>query len=113
MIERSNRCLAFFHFFPGVVAVYTCTIYLMFIEFGIFNDTLWNITRALESLFIIEIILNFVTTYIDPESLENITDIKQIVKHYVFRGEFLMHLIAVFPYYLLKPRIEYLEHNDY
>jgi len=106
VIDRGNRCLNLFHVFPSLVGIFTCTNYLIFIAFGIFNDWLWDITRMLEGLFIVEIILNFLTSYIDPESLDDITDIKEIMRNYVFRGDFLMHLIAVFPYYTLIGRTD-------
>jgi hypothetical protein len=103
VIEAENSMLKLFHFFPSFIALFTSTFYLLFIAFGFFSKSLWDLVRVLELIFLMEIVLNFVTSYRDPETLDTIYSVKLIAKNYVFNGEFFIHLIAFFPYYIIYP----------
>jgi hypothetical protein len=59
----------------------------------------WDVT--VEIFFAIDLILNFVQSYKDPDNFQIIKNHKQIAKKYIFRGWFIIDLIAVFPFYYI------------
>lgn len=48
-------------------------------------------------LFILDIVANFVTSYIDLASGEEITDPKLIAKHYILSSVFVIDILSTFP----------------
>ncbi len=48
-----------------------------------------------------DIVFNFLTEYKDPETYETIRSISKIGKRYVFKGSFVVDILAVFPFNLL------------
>jgi len=57
-----------------------------------------NIVDAMEICFVAEICLNFFTAYKDPENFDTVFDLKKIAQNYIIRGNFLVHVLAAFPY---------------
>jgi len=47
--------------------------------------------------------LNFIHSFIHPETLEVVVDIKEIAKNYVFKGWFFIDFVSVFPFEQLFP----------
>jgi hypothetical protein len=54
--------------------------------------------RVLEYFFWLDLFLNFVHSFIHPETLEVVLDIKEIAKNYVFKGWFVIDFVSVFPF---------------
>lgn len=55
----------------------------------------------MESFFWIDILLNFFQEYKDTKTHENISDLRKIAFHYVFRSTFVLDFLAVFPFYII------------
>ena len=51
-----------------------------------------------EAFFWLDLALNFIQEYKDPETYQNVRDIKRIARKYVFRGWFVVDLVSVFPF---------------
>ena len=51
----------------------------------------------IDLIFIIDILMNFRTTYIDPFNGEEILDTKLIGKNYVKVGQFLLDILSTVP----------------
>ena len=51
----------------------------------------------------LDLFLNFVWSYINPDTQEEVRDLKMIAKHYIFNGWFFIDFMAVFPFYLMFP----------
>jgi len=83
----------------SLVVVYSVFSNMFYIAFGlperigvkIFN---WII----EALFLIELIMNFLTEYVDPEKPEPVRVVRKIAKHYVFKSTFLLDILSLFPF---------------
>ena len=56
---------------------------------------------SLEVIFGIEILLNFLTTYKDPENFETVIKLKLIAQNYVMHGHFFLHVVTVIPYTII------------
>jgi hypothetical protein len=48
-------------------------------------------------LFTIDIVVGFLTTYINVSSGDDITDVKMIAMNYILRGTFFLDVISTFP----------------
>ena len=57
--------------------------------------------RIIDILFVVDIVVNFMTTYVNPKTNTDVTDSKRIVKNYVFGGRFWIDLLASIPFDLL------------
>lgn len=57
--------------------------------------------ESIEVLFFLEIALNFITSYIDPETFEPVYSIKNIAINYIIEGAFIAHLLTAFPYQII------------
>jgi hypothetical protein len=42
--------------------------------------------------------LNFFNEYKDPETYEKVRDVKKIARRYVFKGTFIIDIIAIIPF---------------
>jgi hypothetical protein len=90
---------------PTTLALYTILFNMFFIAFGFkpeHKHTVY-IVASFEIIFATEIILNFLTTYKDPENFETVTKIKMIAQHYVLHGHFILHVLTVIPYTVIYP----------
>ena len=66
-------------------------------------DTQYYIDKLVETLFWLDLCLNFIQGYINPENLEIVTDFKAIARNYVVRGWFWIDFVSVFPFEDLFP----------
>jgi ADP-heptose:LPS heptosyltransferase len=57
--------------------------------------------ELMEIAFWIEIVLNFFTAYKDPENFESVYQLKKIAQNYIVNENFILHLLAAFPYQLI------------
>lgn len=55
----------------------------------------------LEILFLLEIIQIFLTSFKDTETFDPVYSLKRIAINYILHGSFIMHFLAVFPYFIL------------
>ena len=54
-----------------------------------------------EILYLLEIILQFFTTYKDSEHFENVYTMRLIAREYIVNGGFVLHVIAFIPWTLI------------
>jgi hypothetical protein len=59
------------------------------------------VVELIEILFLIEIILNFITAYRDRDTFEPEYRIKNIALNYVRHGAFISHVLTAFPYQII------------
>ena len=52
----------------------------------------------IDILFAVDIVVNFMTTYINPKTGVVVTNPNRIVKNYIFRGRFFVDLLASIPF---------------
>ena len=72
--------------------------------FGLHNNQLlWNILRASEILFFLEILQNFFTSFSDPEHYDVVTKLKDIAQRYIQSGYFIFHALACIPWWIFLP----------
>ena len=57
--------------------------------------------RIIDVLFFVDIIVNFMTTYVHPKTQLDVTEPKRIVKNYIFGGRFFIDLLASIPFDLI------------
>lgn len=57
-------------------------------------------------IFIVDIIVNFRTTYINVKTDTEVTEPSKIAINYVFYGRFFIDLLAVLPFELMVPEDE-------
>lgn len=55
----------------------------------------------MEILFLLEILINFITSYTNKETFEKVYSIKLIAQHYIQDYHFFLHVLAVFPFWLV------------
>ena len=53
---------------------------------------------VIDILFALDVVINFMTTYINPKTGVVVTNPKRIVKNYIFRGRFFVDLLASIPF---------------
>lgn len=67
-------------------------------EFDVFNSYyMVTIKSLIDLIFVIDIIMNFRTTYIDPQSGEECLDFIIIGKNYIKSGQFLIDILSTVP----------------
>ena len=52
----------------------------------------------IDILFAVDVVVNFMTTYINPKTGVVVNNLTRIVKNYVFRGRFFIDLLASIPF---------------
>lgn len=57
----------------------------------------------IELFYLLEIILQFFTTYKDSENFDNVYNLKQIAREYILNGSFIIHTIAFLPWTIMLP----------
>jgi len=88
---------------PATLAIITILFNMFFIAFGFSPDNMRQVflVTSLEIIFGIEILLNFLTSYRDPENFESVTNLKLIAQNYVIHGHFFLHAVTVIPYTII------------
>lgn len=56
------------------------------------------VDTIIEYIFVLDIVLNFIQSFQHPETLDEIIDLKEIAKNYMFRGWFFIDVVAVLPF---------------
>ena len=79
------------------------------IAFGFEDEILTQAMIYVEIFYLIEIILQFFTTYKDSEHFENVYTMRLIAKEYIINGSFIFHVLAFIPWQLI---ISYKYHGD-
>ena len=113
IINLDSPFLIFFNAIPATLSLATVLVNLHFIAFG-FSKADYPLQYLLwvsEFFFLLEILLNFLTTYKDPESFEIIISIRKIATNYITKGNFVLHTITVIPFDLII-RPEFEDNND-
>lgn len=77
-----------------MVSVY----FITFIQEANQSTLSYIIDTLIEYVFVLDILLNFLQSYQHPETQDDVTDLKEIAKNYVFRGWFFIDLVAVLPF---------------
>jgi pyoverdine/dityrosine biosynthesis protein Dit1 len=86
----------------GILSVPSVIFNLFFVAFGFQGfGTIRLIIELLEIMFFIEIVQNFLTSYKDQETFEAVIQVKRIAINYILNGNFILHILAAFPYQLL------------
>ena len=100
ILDANSTFITVFQIIISIAVVPNVLINLFVIAFGI-NDNpgFFDFLIYSEILFYLEILLNFFTSYSDPEHYEVIDSLKMIAVHYIRHGNFIVHLLAAFPWY--------------
>jgi len=94
--------MTFFHILISIIVVPNVLLYLYVIAFGDTGaEMITLVLQWSEVFFLLEIIQNFFTSYSDPEHYDTIDSIKLIATRYILNGSFIVHSLAVFPWYLV------------
>ena len=99
-MHPNHKLVEFFQALCDLLSIPLSAIYLWIIAFGFSNngEDLFFITQCFEIVFVIRVILMFITTYEDPITLEIATSIRAVAYNYVVNGSFLRHFLSVFPF---------------
>jgi hypothetical protein len=89
------------------MALPSVLINVYLIAFGLNTELPYWMKRGLplffEVVYGLEIILSFLTAYIDPETNYCIVSIKQIALFYIKEGSFVSHFLAFLPWLIIIP----------
>ena len=61
------------------------------------------IDKSIEYFFWLDLFLNFIQSFLHPETHETVIDLKEIAKNYVFKGWFIIDFVSVFPFEEIFP----------
>ena len=103
--SEGNKWLAAWYIFMGIVPLPDIILNLLFIAFGPGPefDMAHTISNWMEIIFVIEILLGFITSYVDREKFETEYTLKAIAANYIWSVSFVLHVLAVFPFsWLIK-----------
>lgn len=101
-MDANSGFVTIFHILISIIVVPNVLLYLHVIAFGDKEEQqMTKILQYSEFFFLLEIIQNFFTSYSDPEHYDTIDSIKLIATRYVLNGSFIVHALAVFPWYLV------------
>ena len=101
-LDHASKPRNVWDLFIIVLALWNC----IFIPFEVAfkpekSDSILVSDRACDILFAVDIVVNFMTTYVNPKTNLDVTDPTRIVKNYVFGGRFWVDLLASIPFDLL------------
>ena len=82
---------------------YSCVKTLYFVSFDCKDAiNLWTFqdyfNEFVEYTFILDLLLNFIQSYINPETLQEHRGLKEIARNYMFNGWFFVDFVSVFPF---------------
>ena len=75
------------------------------------GPALWWSDRVIDTLFVVDIVINFMTTYVNPKTSTVVKQPVRIVKNYLFRGRFIIDLLASIPFDLILPKSEKIDNE--
>lgn len=110
MIEPESKKKAIFDVFVLFLVGYSCVTSVYSVAFK-FDDTTpvdYNTFETyfdlfVEGIFFLDLFLNFIWAYINPDTQEEVRDLKLIAKEYIFHGWFFVDFMAVFPFSFIIP----------
>jgi hypothetical protein len=70
------------------------------------SPTFKFISVCIDITFGVDIIVNFCSTYISPDTGELVVDRWKIAKNYMFGSRFLVDVLASFPFELVLPKVD-------
>jgi len=105
IIDSESKTKAIFDVFVLLLVGYSCitSVYNVAIRSTEQQYALELFDSIVEASFIVDLLLNFIQSYKDPETFQTIVDLKLIARNYVFHGWFLVDMVAVFPFETLLP----------
>ena len=103
ILDTNSGFVTFFHILISIIVVPNVLLYLYVIAFGDVDENISTILKWSELFFLLEIVQNFFTSYSDPEHYDTINSLKLIATRYIINGSFIVHALAVFPWYLALP----------
>jgi len=99
IISHDNKIKAIFDAFILGCVAYSCVTSMGYAAFGQTENTWFKyLDMIVEIFFYLDLFLNFLQSVKDPETYEEIKEIKKIAKLYIFKGWFFIDAISVFPF---------------
>lgn len=101
IIAHDNRYKAIFDVVILFFVLYSCVTSMYYVAFEtIDNKAVMILDEILEYIFWFDLLLNFLHSYIDPDTLKPVLELKEIAINYISptRGWFLIDFISVFPF---------------
>jgi hypothetical protein len=79
-------------------------MYLVSFSPGITSgDFTFYFDMFVEYTFILDLFMNFIQSYINTETLQEHTGLKDIARNYIFNGWFFVDFVSVFPFDAILP----------
>jgi hypothetical protein len=110
MIEPESRKKALFDVIVLFFIGYSCvtSVYNVAFKFSDPPKTTYDgfvdyFDVVVEVLFCVDLFVNFIWCYTNPDTQEEIRDLKMIARQYVFHGWFFIDFISVFPFQIMLP----------
>lgn len=81
---------------------YSCITSMYYATFSVIHsEFLMNFDHVVEVFFWLDLLLNFIQSYVDVDTHEVVTDLKKIGWNYIRYGWFVVDFFSVFPFGLL------------
>jgi hypothetical protein len=78
---------------------YSCVTSMLYAAFQSPSNThILLFDEIVEYLFRLDLVFNFLQSYVDQDTYEEVTDLKKISRQYVFKGWFFVDFMSVFPF---------------
>ena len=105
IISWDNQKKAIFDIFVLLLVGYSCVMTMYIVSFSPKqeNDVLNIIEKVVEQIFVLDLLLNFITSYKDVETQIVHMELKAIAKNYIFHGWFFVDFVSVFPFNVFLP----------
>ena len=101
IINSDSRTKAIFDMYILFLVGYSCVTSVYSVAFQIDDSKIGTFTHSfdliVEGFFWLDLVLNFIQSYKNPETYENVVDLKDIAKQYI-RGWFFIDFVSVFPF---------------
>ena len=101
IIDAEGREKALFDVVILILVGYSCVTTVFHVAFNPATDTksfAYYFDKVVEYLFILDLLLNFITNFPHPETYETVTEFREIAKNYLWHGSFFIDFISVFPF---------------
>lgn len=97
IIRYNNTLLTWFKGLVYLLTVPNVCFNVFVVAFGI-NWTIYNVANYMDILYGVEILLSFITSYLDQEYFFEEYSLRKIATNYIRNGPFLYELIATIPF---------------
>jgi hypothetical protein len=99
IIKENSKWKAAFDIYINLMVAYSCFTTIYFVCFNAeVTLEIEILNYIVEASFLIDIIMNFLTEYKDPETYETVRSLGKIARKYVFRGWFIIDFIGIVPF---------------